>query len=401
MNPKTVAFVEGTAGMGGVEFSTLYLAEKLNREFWRPIIITPEEGELTRACGERGIRFKVIERPPLDSTSVQIRDTRIPNLVSLPLNLMAIARGALGLTRFFKTSSVDLIVTKSLLTHIYGGLAARKSSIPCIWHVQDFISERYFGLLTKIFGFFAKRLPDHIIVDGGPIARQLPVDIQNNISIIFNGVDTSLFKPDTDGTGVRDEFGIPPGALVIGNVARITPWKGQEHLIAAFNMIADEISDAYLLLVGSPVFDNDTYERHLKNQVKRAGIENRVIFAGFRYDLPQVLAAMDIFAYSSVEKDTSPLAILSAMASGLPIVVFAIDGIKEIIDDAKEGFLVSSRDHKSMAGAIRKMYHNDSLRLTLGRQARRRAEESFSLDIFANNCEKAFESLTNRQKQGF
>src|SRR5258706_10854108 len=78
--PRTVVFVESAAAMGGVQFSTLYLAQRLNRERWKPIVICPEEGDLTQACRDAGVETQVLNQPSLLSTSVRVgSQLRLPN----------------------------------------------------------------------------------------------------------------------------------------------------------------------------------------------------------------------------------------------------------------------------------------------------------------------------------
>src|SRR5262249_36326771 len=154
------------------------------------------------------------------------------------------------------------------------------------------------------------------------------------------------------GTPVRRELGIPPDALVIGHVARMTPWKGQHYLLDAFARVGRAIPRAHLLFVGAPVFDSGAYERSLRERTAALGLADRVCFAGYRTDLPQVLAAMDLFAYPSVEKDTAPLALLSAMAAGLPVVAFDIEGVREVMGNADDGWLVAVEDVAALARAL-------------------------------------------------
>jgi glycosyltransferase involved in cell wall biosynthesis len=312
------------------------------------------------------------------------------------MNLWAILKGAKNLSQFLKKHQVDLVVTKGLVTHIYGGVAARITNIPCTWHLQDFISERYFGLYTKIFGQIAEHLPHHIIVDGGPIAGQLPSSLQKNVTVIFNGVDTSVFNPNANGRAIREEFGISQDAVLIGNVARFTPWKGQHHLLNAFALVSKKMPNAYLLLVGSPVFDKYNYERRLRKRAERVDLKGRVLFAGYRYDLPAVLSAIDIFTYTAVEKDTSPLVLLSAMATGLPTIAFAIDGILEIVNDRQEGILVPSKDENKFAKALVEVYQNYPLRTQLATNARQTAVKLFDVRLFAENCQAVFNLTQNR-----
>src|ERR1051325_9099764 len=300
--------------MGGVQFSTLYLLQALERERWRSIVVCPNEGDLSRACRENDIEVRVLPQHALWSTSLRLGAKRLPNPAAWAGDAWLIAGAARQLKKVLLDCSPDLVVTKGLPSHFLGGIAARTLRIPCVWHVQDFISERSFGIYRRTFGAAARFLPTRIIVDGQAIANQLPPALQSRISIVLNGVDTNVFRPGLDGTPLRREFGIPDDHLVIGHVGRMTPWKGQHYLIEAFARIAADNPRATLLLVGSPVFDNDSYERRVRAAAAPPQLTERVKFAGYTHDLPGALAAMNLFAFTSVEKDTSPLALLSAMS---------------------------------------------------------------------------------------
>jgi len=391
MQPKSIVFVDVAAGMGGVEFSTLYLAQHLCRSRWQATVVCPEDGALPDACRQAGVNIQIVPRPKLRSTSIHIGgNRRLPNPLAWLWDMGAILVAAQKLSSFLAVSQPDLIVTKGLLAHFYGGLAARWHNIPCLWHVQDFVSERFGGIYRRLFGQMAGQLPAHIIVDGRPIARQFPQTLQSRIDVIYNGVDTSHFQPGLDGHCVRQEFNIPPAALVIGHVARITPWKGQNYLLEAFARLAHNYPHVQLLFVGAPVFDSDDFEQQLHRRMQALGLTDRVIFAGYRTDLPRVLAAMDIFAYPSIEKDTSPLALLSAMAMGLPIVAFDIEGVREVLGEEQAGKLVPVKQIDLLAQTLTHLLDNAALRQQLACAARHRAEQEFSLTHYVNRMEAAF-----------
>jgi glycosyltransferase involved in cell wall biosynthesis len=229
-------------------------------------------------------------------------------------------------------------------------------------------------------GWLSRLFPDAIVVDGTPIARQLPLIVQARTSVLLNGVDTRVFTPAVDGQLVRTQLGIGLQQVVIGHAARITPWKGQHHLLEAFGMLAPRFPQLRLLLVGSAMFDNDAYEQRLRARVEELGLSSRVIFAGFRRDLPQVLAAVDIFAYPSVEKDTSPLALLSAMSSGLPVVAFDIEGVREVVLD--DGLLVPVGDAGKLASALGQLLVDVESRRQLALRSRAAALARFSLERY-------------------
>ena len=390
-NRLTIVFVESAAAMGGVQFSTLYLAQHLNSTTWRPVVVCPEEGDLTRACRSSGITVHILNCPQLRSTSFRIGRTSacVPNPVNWAWDGWATLLAARKLAGFLRQINPDLLVSKGLFSHFYGGLVARQLGIPCVWHVQDFISERFWKLYQRFFGQVARWIPDSVVVDGASIGHQLPRTVQDRITVIHNGVDTRVFRTNLDGRCIRRDLGIPLDALVVGHVGRMTPWKGQHYLLEAFASIVGETKNVYLLFAGAPVFDSDAYQRGLVNLTSRLGLNDRVKFAGYRRDLPFVLAAMDVFAFTSVEKDTSPLTLLSAMSCGLPVVAFDIEGVREVLPPGEQ-LLAPVGQVDLLARSIQQLLSDIALRRQLGASARRRAESEFRIERHVSRMQKAF-----------
>lgn len=387
---RKVVFVEDAAAMGGVQFSTLYVAQQLDPAVWKPIVVCSEEGDFTNCCRRAGLETHVLEQPKLRSTSFRIaKDIRLPNPLAWLWDAATVLVASRRLARFLNQLKPQLVVTKGLFPHIYGGLATRQIGIPCVWHAQDFISERFFGLYRRGFALAARLLPKHIIADGGAIRRQLHSS-ENRVSVILNGVNTNVFKPGIDGRGVRHELGIPEDAFVIGHIGRMTPWKGQHYLLEAFARIAHEVSNAYVVFVGDPVFDTDSYQNKLLQLTRKFDLTKRVKFAGYRHDMPEVLASMDLFAFTSVEKDTSPLTLLSAMSAGLPIVAFDIEGVRELVDANEQMLRVPVADSKSLADSILRLVNDEQLQKRLSSAARSLAENNFSLQHHVKAVEAVF-----------
>lgn len=240
---RVVAFVTGGAAMAGVEFNAIRLAERLNPERWRIILVCPEEGDLPAAFRSAGLEVRILPRPRLFSTSIALgRKWRLPNPFVCGLDMTVFVRAARGLAALLSEIKPDLVVTKGMFPHFYGGLAARRLGLPCLWHAEDFVSERWGGFFRRCFGFASRWLPTVIAVIGEPIAEQLPAAVRPRVCVIHNGADTAKFRPGLDGSSLRRELGIPADALVVGNLARLTPWKGQHHLLSAFARIAAVIT---------------------------------------------------------------------------------------------------------------------------------------------------------------
>ena len=391
MTLPLVALVDVSARMGGVEFSTLYLAQSLSAERFRRLVVCPTEGDLPRRCRELGIPMVIVPRPHLFATRIRVGERYVVNPVAWLVNLVLLIVAAQWLTRGLRDRQVDLVCTKGLLAHFYGGLAARRLSIPCVWHIQDLVSTRAGNLYAAALGRVGQWLAQALIVDGNSIAEQLaPYVRPGQITVIANGVDTDQFSPEVDGQAVRREWSVSDRQVVIGNVARLTPWKGQASLIRAVGQVLAEFPDARLVLVGSPVFDTDAYEQALHQQVREAGLDGQVIFAGYRWDLPQVMAALDVFVSSSIDKDTTPLAVVSAMAAGKAIVATGVAGVAELFGNEPAAILVTPADDEVLAGGLREVLTQPLRRRALGQAARARAVRELSLTQFARKCEDVF-----------
>ena len=378
--------------MSGVEFSTLYLAQHLDRSHWAPMVVCPAEGDLPAHCRDAGIPVFLVPQARFLSTSVRFAGLTILNPLALVLDAIALVVSARALARFLRVQRPALVVPKGLAAQFYGGLAARWVDIPCVWHVQDKVSERVGPFFPWTMALASRVLAREIIVDAESIARQLrPLVPPARVSVIPNGVDTHEFSPQVDGSAVRAEWGVPPDRLLVGVVGRLTPWKGQHVLIRAFARIAKRFPNVSVVLVGAPVFDNDNYLRELRSTVERLGLTNRIIFAGFRWDMPQTLAALDIVAHPALEKDSSPLAVVSAMAAGKPIVCSRVDGTAELFNDGADGLLVLPGDADALADKLARLLSDVNLRTRLGCAARARAERELSVEQFARRCEAVFE----------
>mgnify|MGYP000001376833 CR=1 FL=1 len=382
-----IALVDESSKMAGVEFSTLYLAQHLDRTRFRVVVICPEEGDLPARCRQAGIDVEILPAPRFMTTSIEIRRIHVPNPLSWLVNggkLIGLARRHAAL---YRRLGAALIVTKGVFAHLYGTLGARLAGRPAVIHMQDLLANAAY---IRVFGGIAK-LSAHIIADGSPIRDQLaPFVGAARVSLIYNGVDLDDFSASVDGASVRAEWGVQPDDLLIGNVARLTSWKGQDVLVRAFAALAGDHPRAKLVLVGSPVFGGDAFEQELRRMVAAAGLETRVIFAGFRWDLPQVLAALDIFAYPSVKKDTSPLSVVSAMASGRAIICADVGGVSELFTPDSDGVIVAANDADALAAGLRRLLDDPAMRAALGRAARAKAEAALSLPAYARACEAVF-----------
>jgi glycosyltransferase involved in cell wall biosynthesis len=272
-------------------------------------------------------------------------------------------------------------------------LACRNTPHHLIWHFQDLISDRFGEILIKIFNLVAQKFPDYIICDGISIQQRLDPISQIKSTVILNGIDTAELKRiEKYRIRIRQEFNMQTNAFVIGHVGRITPWKGQIKLLNAFIKYSKINSDAYLILVGSPLFDDDKYFQKIKEIISQNGLDERVIMPGYRSDLNAIFSAMDLFIYPSLEKDTSPLALLSAISSGLPVAISSIESLEELFknNDAIDRF--DPRDTNSLLSIFKK-YEDKELRLKVGIKNRSYGKKYFDIACHTKSMNEVFNSV--------
>jgi glycosyltransferase involved in cell wall biosynthesis len=204
------------------------------------------------------------------------------------------------------------------------------------------------------------------------------------VRLIWNGAPLDEFAPvpAEKAAAVRRELGLPADAVVIGSIGRLNEQKGHRYLIEAAAGVLAGAARARVLIVG----DGDL-EGALREQARTLGIADRVVFAGHRNDVREMLGAIDVFCISSTYEGT-PLSLFEAMAAGKAIVSTAVDGCREVLEDGVTGLLVPPRDPQALAGALGRLVADPARRESLGRAAR---QASSRYDI--RTCVEAMQSL--------
>jgi len=206
--------------------------------------------------------------------------------------------------------------------------------------------------------------------------------------VIWNCVPTNLYAcPRTPRQEWRAREGFSSDHILFVCVARFDLQKNHATLLQAFAQGPACNPKAHLVLVGAGVL-----QRPLEEQAQKLGLASQVHFLGVRADIPDVLAAMDVFVLSS-DYEGSPLSLVEAMAAGLPIVSTIAGGVPELIQNGKEGFLVQVGDVKGLSDSMTFLAKNPEARRSLGTAAARRARENFDISVMIGEYEELYESL--------
>ena len=285
-----------------------------------------------------------------------------------PVSPVADGRALWALWRLLKEMQPDIVHSHSSKAGFLGRLAARAAGVPHIVHTpHGHIFEGYFSpVVTRAFIAMervAARWTDRIITLSDGEARdhlEQGIGRPGQFVTIPSGVDLDAV---TSAPPVR----LVAGGPVVGTVARLVPVKGLHYLIEAAPEILRRSPGARFLLVGDGEMRPD-----LEAQARALGLQDRIAFAGFREDIPSVLAGTDLVVLPSLNEGMGRVLVM-AMVLGKPIVATRVGGVAELLGDGEAGVLVPARDPAALAEAISALLQDPPRARALGEAGRRRA----------------------------
>lgn len=318
--------------------------------------------------------------PRYDATRfrVSLCGLKLPEPASRLLEEQGIPVHHLGRSRFDPRIATDLVslarARGAQILHVhgyaaadFGRLAARRAGAALVLHEHfaDPRMPRYQAWADRLLS----PLTDRAIAVSGSTRdflvreRFVPAD---RVRVIWNGAPLDEFAPVARGKAeaVRRSLGLGPEAEVVGAIGRLNAQKGHRYLLAAAPHVLARRPQARFLVVG----DGDLAEP-LRLQARELGVADRVVFAGHRADIPDVLGAIDVLCICSTYEGT-PLTLFEAMAAAKTIVSTAVDGCREVLEDGKTGLLVPPAEPDALAGALVRVLEDQDLGAGLAEAAR-------------------------------
>jgi glycosyltransferase involved in cell wall biosynthesis len=250
-------------------------------------------------------------------------------------------------------------------------------------------------LVYMVFNRFSERFVDRFMVVSDALEKIMiekhGVALQRIVKI-YNGIEKEEYCIADEEivyrrSRLRKEFSLGDNVPVVGAIGRLVWQKGFEYFIETIPNVLKETPEAVFMIVG---------EGELKDELKARSrilkLEDKIIFTGFRNDIKDVLASVDIFVMPSLLEGL-PVVLLEAMAMMKPIVATKIEGIREVLEYGLTGLLVSPKDPQSLSEAIVDLLiHKDKAR-QMGLAARKVVEERFGVDIMVQKVEGVYEEL--------
>jgi len=231
--------------------------------------------------------------------------------------------------------------------------------------------------------FLYRRLTRAVVTSSSPVMRAVVERLRvppARVHRLLAPVDTAVFRPRERDEALASSLGVPTGAKVVMNVARLAPVKGHETLLRAWAAVARAHLHAALVLVGEPWSGQP---EGLMALARSLGIESSVAFAGRREDVPELLGVADVCALSSVGSEENSRAVSEYMAAGRPVVATAVGVVPELVEDGRSGLLVTPGDSGALAAALSSVLADPELATRMGSEGRRLAVERFSPEAFS------------------
>lgn len=367
--------------VGGAQENTMLTAQLLNPARWQVDVLsgpqTGREGSLIETVRERGIPL-IIE----------------PSLVR-EVNPLQDLRALFRLARLMRQGRYTIVHTHSSKAGIVGRWAAKLAGVPIIVHTvhgwghhdrQHPLIRAYYILLEKLTLPITDKL---IVVSPLNTEKGLADGIgrPEHYTVIRSGIELERFgHPQVDRATTRAAWNIPLDAPVVGTVTRLSAQKAPLDFVRAAAQVAAAVPNVYFLVVG-----DGPLRAEVEQLARDLGISERLVLTGLRRDVPEQLAAMDIFALSSLWEGL-PRVLPQAMASGLPVVATATDGSIEAVTDGENGFLVPPGQPAVLAESLIRLLRDPALARQMGEAGRHHVAE-FDVRTMVAQIDQLYQEL--------
>lgn len=373
--------VSELSGLFGAETSVFELVNNLDKNKYHPIVILPVRSPLADKLRDIGVAVHFMELDFKVGLKDFIKYLKFTN----------------ELMTFIRKNNIEIIHLNRDLELANVFLAAKLSRAKLIVHIRG-------GTWRDIHQKFLLRLCDKIICVSEAMQQMVLKKRRSDIfakvppkkvTVIPSGRDLEKFRINSDGREFKKEFGIDSDTSLVGMVAAIDPRKGQDRFLLMAKEVLKQISDVKFVIVGDVYFNFESkffYKQQVLQLCQELGLADKVIFTGYRNDIPQILAALDVFVLPSKNEALGGAAI-EAMACGKPVVASAVDGLPEVIGNDDAGVLVNPSDHFELANAVITLVKDKELSRKMGLNARKRAKAFFDIKKKTKEIEYIYDEI--------
>ncbi len=341
---------------------------------------------------------------PWRAEGADVNWIQIPDLVR-QVHPLKDVRAARSLKRLFGQRQYHIIHTHLGKAGILGRWAAAQVKAPITIHglhgatfnpTQSALSNAVYLALEKK----AMTWTDKVISVGEDLMQrylEAGVGLPEDYVVIHSGMDLSAFRRAAamsreQRQAKRRQLGLPADAFIAGYIAALEWRKGHHYLIQMMQTLAPRHPDLHVVFAG----EGFSAER-LKKLVADAGLTHRIHFLGYRNDVPEIMAMLDVKLFAS-EREGLPQVLVQADAVGVPVLAFEAEGVREMVHDGVNGFVFPHGDTKAMAAALTRMIEEPRLRQEMGAKGRALVDDRWDIATMQRKTKELYDKLL--QKRG-
>lgn len=316
-------------------------------------------------------------------------------------NLADIFKNIFSMNRIVSKHHIDIIHTQLFWADLAGRvLKVINQGVKLVSTIQSSAHEHngseLYSHKRKILDSISGRLLNDGFIAVSEYAKNVSIkEVKfppEKIKVIYNSVDLECGVLDSKTRGLREEFGIIPQDKILISMGRFVPAKGHIYLIRAMAMIKERPPEIKLLLVGDGPGKND-----LVREAAELGVSSNIIFTGKRSDARDILALGDVFIFPSLYGEGLPLALLEAMAAGMPCIVTSTGPNSEVIEDGKNGIIIKPAHPKEIAGAVLDLFSRPDKLSKFGKLGLQTVKDRFSAFSSARMLEEYYVKIANNK----
>ncbi|MGA9800628.1 MAG: glycosyltransferase [Terriglobales bacterium] len=397
-SPLRVLFFDHTAAQSGAEIAMLNLVRQLDRSKVTPVVVFGTGGPIVD-------QMRVFAETHVLPLPVAVATAKKDSLGIATLFRFRATLGGIAyirrLAKFIRENEIDLVHTNSLKADLIGGFAARLSGRRLIWHIRDRIDSDYLpSAVVKTFRLLTRWVPHFVIANSwATLDSVYPDGAGRSSASRSKGGPSTVVHDGTPWPFSAKRTVESDGLFRIGLVGRISPWKGQHIFLRAAALVRQKFPNARFFIIGGALFGEANYEREVRALTESLGISDLVTFTGFRSDVQNMIADMDLIVHASTTGEPFGQVIIEGMAAGKPIIATNGGGVPEIVDDGKTGILVPMGDVQAMADAISRVLGDPALAAEMGTRGWERVRNHFTIEHKARKVEAVYREMFAPQQR--
>jgi len=379
MRKHNLLFVITKLELGGAQKQLLSLIENLDKRRYNLFLFSAKKGLLVDEA--------------LSINKLSFHGSRF---LERPVNIFKDLLALIELVSFIKKNKISIVHTHSSKAGILGRLAAGIAKVPAIIHTvhgwsfheyQAKILNSFYLLLEKICAGFTDKI---IVVSSFDKNKGLSNSIgtKGQYITIRYGINSEDFSKKSEENELKKEFGLDKKQSLVGMVACLKPQKSPLDFVNLASGLVKDFPGCKFILVGDGVLS-----KAVRTLIKKLGLEEKIILAGWRRDVVRVLSALDVLVLTSLWEGL-PICVLESMAAGTAVVATDTGGIREAVSDGKNGYLVKAGDVISMKNRVKELLEDLEKRAEFIRASKKIIDSGeFSLSNMVQNTQDLYSGL--------